>query len=180
MELIKDARFRKIVKFLIIAAVLYTAWLTAYYLLIKPYTNWDYWISYNIVYLSREAFSLFDVVTHIDIESDHVVLILDGGNYKGIWVGHECNGFKLFSIFTIFILAFPGDWRNKLWFIATGLIAIHMANVIRIMILVLINNYYPLYLDFNHLYTFTIFVYSVIFALWYIWAKKYSGYGKKS
>ncbi|WP_066755422.1 exosortase X [Crocinitomix algicola] len=180
MGLFEGKQFNSIARFLIIAASLYTLWLLAYYLLIKPYTDWDYWISYSIVYLSREAFSIFDVITHIDIESDHVVLILDGGNNKGIWVGHECNGFKLFSIFSIFILAFPGKWLKKLWYIPMGLIIIHAANVLRIMILVLINNYYPKYLDFNHLYTFTIFVYSVIFALWYFWAKKYTPHESKS
>jgi hypothetical protein len=45
--------------------------------------------------------------------------------------------------------------------------------------LVLINNHYPQYLDFNHLYTFTILVYAIIFILWYIWAKKYAPNAKQ-
>lgn len=168
----------KILAFLVVAAALYTIWLLIYYLVIKSYTNWDWALNYNIVAFAKEFFALFGTQTHINMESDHVILLLDAGNYRGIWVGDECNGFKLFSIFSIFIIAFPGKISSKIWFIPLGLILIHLANIFRIMALVLINNYYPEYLDFNHLYTFTIFVYAIIFLLWYIWAKKYANVKK--
>ncbi len=168
-DLIKTNR---IVRFLLIAASLYTVWLLIYHLVIMPHTSWDFHLNDNIAQLGHSFFSLFGVVTDIAYESDHVVLYPTGGNNRGIWIGDQCNGFKLFSIFSVFIIAFPGNWKKKLWYIPLGLIIIHLANVIRIMCLVLINNYYPRFLDFNHLYTFTIFVYSIIFLLWYLWAKK--------
>ncbi|MFT5820848.1 MAG: exosortase family protein XrtF [Crocinitomix sp.] len=172
--MLDQIRKNRIIQFLLVAGVLYTAWLLLYYLLIKTQTNWDYGLNYNIVELAQSFFSLFGIETTVAIESDHVVLYLDAGNYRGIWVGDECNGFKLFSIFSVFIIAFPGKIKHKLWFLPLGLIIIHLVNVLRIMALVMINNYYPRYLDFNHLYTFTIIVYAAIFVLWYIWAKKYS------
>jgi exosortase family protein XrtF len=178
--MLDQIRKNKIIQFLLVAGALYTAWLLLYFLLIKTQTNWDYNLNYNIVEIAKAFFSLFGTETSIDIESDHVVLFLEAGNYRGIWVGDECNGFKLFSIFTIFIVAFPGKIKNKLWFIPIGLVIIHFVNVLRIMALVMINNYYPKYLDFNHLYTFTILVYATIFVLWYVWAKKYSGYERKN
>lgn len=164
----------KIVRFLLIAALAYTLWLLVYYLVIMPYTPWDFYLNDNIAKLGQTVFSIFGAESDVYHESDHVVLYLTGGNNRGIWIGDACNGFKLFSIFSIFIIAFPGNWKKKLWYIPMGLIIIHLANVIRVMSLVLINNYYPRFLDFNHLYTFTIFVYSIIFLLWYIWAKKYA------
>lgn len=176
--MLKQLKQNKILAFLVVAAFLYTLWLLVYYLVIKSYTNWDWALNYNIVALAKEFFALFGTQTHINMESDHVILLLDAGNYRGIWVGDECNGFKLFSIFSIFIIAFPGKISSKIWFIPLGLILIHLANVFRIMALVLINNYYPEYLDFNHLYTFTVFVYAIIFLLWYIWAKKYANVKK--
>jgi exosortase family protein XrtF len=178
--MLDQIRKNRIIKFLLVAGLLYTAWLLLYYLVIKTQTNWDFTLNYNIVELAHSFFSFFGTETSIAIESDHIVLYLDAGNYRGIWVGDECNGFKLFSIFTIFIVAFPGKIKSKLWFIPMGLVIIHFVNVLRIMALVLINNYYPAYLDFNHLYTFTIIVYAAIFVLWYIWAKKYSGNEQKS
>jgi len=165
-------------RFLLIAATSYCVWLILYYFVIKEYTNWDYYLDYSIVYISHSLFSLAGITTLIDIESDHVVLMLDRTNQIGVWVGDDCNGFKLFSIFAIFILAFPGNWKTKLWFIPMGIIFIQIANVIRVMSLLLIYENYPAALDFNHKYTFTVFVYSVIFFLWLWWAKKYSNVKK--
>ena len=170
----------KIARFLLIAVTLYVVWLLLYYFLIHPYTTWDFHLNYNIAWLGEKCFALFGMESDIVIESDHVVLYLNSGNLRGIWVGDECNGFKLFSIFSIFIIAFPGNRKSKFWFIPLGLVIIHLANVIRVVSLVLINNHYPRYLDFNHLYTFTVFVYAIIFLLWYIWAKKYAGHEHKA
>ena len=166
------------IKFLVVGALLYGAWLLVYYLLIKQFTNWDYLLNYNIVDLSQRIFSIFGTITFMDIESDHVVIVLEGSGRVGVWVGDECNGFKLFSIFSIFIVAFPGNWKTKLWFIPMGIFFIHLANIIRVMSLLLIDNAYPTSLDFNHLYTFTIFVYSIIFLLWMWWAKKFGNVKK--
>lgn len=163
----------KAVSFLFTAAGLYLFWLLLYYLFVKPYTSLDYYLNYSIVEIGVWVFDLFGQNAVLEIESDHVILLLDQGNGRGIWVGDECNGFKLFSVFIIFILAFPSKWKHKLLYIPIGLIIIHLANVLRVVALVLINNHYPRYLDFNHLYTFTIFVYGIIFLLWFFYAKKY-------
>ncbi len=170
--MLKTIKENNIYRFLFLAGSLYVLWLLCYYFIIKEYTNWDYLLNSNLANISQVFFSWFDITSVIEEESEHVILLLDSGNYRGIWIGDECNGFKLFSIFSIFILAFPGKKVHKLWYIPLGLVVIHLANVIRVMALVLINNHYPQYLDFNHLYTFTIFVYAIIFLLWYIWAKK--------
>lgn len=174
----KDLLKNPVTKFIAIAGALYGLWLLLYYLLIKPYTLWDFYLNYNIVWLSHEIMAWFGEITYIDIESDMISLILEGGNDTGVRVGDECNGFKLFSIFSIFIIAFPGPWKKKLWYIPMGLLFIHLANIIRVIALVYINNYYPRYLDFNHLYTFTIFVYAIIFILWYFWAKRHGNFKK--
>ncbi|MFT4600398.1 MAG: exosortase/archaeosortase family protein [Arenicella sp.] len=164
----------KAVQFILYAGGLYIVWILLYYFVIKTNTNWDYNLNYNIVELTQKFLNIFNVPTYIDIESDHVVLFMDGLNYRGIWVGDECNGFKLFSIFSIFIIAFPASYKVKLWFVPMGLLIVHIANILRVAALVMIGNHYPEYLDFNHLYTFTIFVYAIIFLLWYWFAKKYA------
>ncbi|MBK6526937.1 MAG: archaeosortase/exosortase family protein [Crocinitomicaceae bacterium] len=100
--------------------------------LYKVHTDWDYYLDYSIVYLSQQVLDLFGFVTMIEIESDHVILMLDHTTNTGVWVGDECNGFKLFSIFSIFVIAFPGNWKTKAWFIPIGLLLIHTANIIRV------------------------------------------------
>lgn len=159
-------------RFLIWGSFLYGIWLTLYYLVIKPYTFWDYYLDYTIVGLSQALLNIFGISTSISLESDHVILLMDGTVNSGVWVGDECNGFKLFSIFSIFIIAYPGKWKTKLWFIPLGIVLIHVANIIRVSSLLVIYDKYPTFLDFNHNYTFTIFVYSIIFILWIWWAKK--------
>ncbi len=167
-----------VVRFLLIGASLYFLWLLLYYFFIKVHTDWDYYLDYSIVYLSQQVLDLFGFVTMIEIESDHVILMLDHTTNTGVWVGDECNGFKLFSIFSIFVIAFPGNWKTKAWFIPVGLLLIHTANIIRVCSLLLIYEKYPTSLDFNHNYTFTIFVYAIIFLLWWWWAKKYGRVSK--
>lgn len=160
-------------KFLFSGGVLYGLWLLIYYFLIKEYTEWDYYLDLNIVQLAHHWMNLIGYKTFITVESDHVILMMKDAVNSGVWVGDECNGFKLFSIFAIFIIAFPGQVKTKLWFIPMGMALIHLANVIRVSSLLIIYDSYPTALDFNHLYTFTIFVYSIIFILWWWWAKKY-------
>jgi len=168
----KELFENKVVRFLLLAAGLYVLWLLIYFLVIKEFTSWDYLLNANIVELSNELMTAFGFETYVDTESDHVVLMMHEGLNTGVWVGDECNGFKLFSIFSIFIIAYPGKWKTKLWFIPMGIIFVHIANIIRVCCLAYISNYHPTYLDFNHLYTFTIFVYGIIFLLWLWYARK--------
>lgn len=169
----------KAVRFLLIGGSAYLVWILLYHNVIQVYTNWDYYLNLHIVNASKWLLDVLGYESFVDVESDHVVLVLSEGDFRPIWVGDQCNGFKLFSIFTIFILAFPGKWKSKLWFIPLGIVFVHIANIIRVCALALINNSHPEYLDFNHLYTFTIFVYAIIFVLWYWYAKKFSGNVKK-
>ena len=160
-------------KFVLLGCGMYLLWLLVYHLGIKEYTAWDYELNENIVKISQRVFGWFGYETFIEIESDHVILTRNLTLENSVWVGDECNGFKLFSIFSIFIIAFPGNLISKLWYIPLGLVIIHAANIVRIMSLLLISDYNPAYLDFNHLYTFTIFVYGIIFLLWVMWIRKY-------
>lgn len=174
MSLKESIKENKIVQFVLIGSISYVIWLLAYNTIIKSYTNWDYALNENISDISIWLFDLFGVNANKEIDSDHVIVSLLNSNHRGVWVGDNCNGFKLFSIFSIFILAYPENWKSKIWYIPLGVIIVHLANIIRIMALVLINDYNPAYLDFNHDYTFTIFVYSIIFGLWYLWLKKFA------
>lgn len=167
-----------VTRFLVIGSSLYLLWIILYYLVIKEFTNWDFYLDYSIVFVSEKIFELFGIGAYTVIESDHVILMLERTVNSGVWVGDECNGFKLFSIFSIFVIAFPGDWRKKLWFIPLGLVLIHFANILRVNALLLIYESNPAALDFNHNYTFTVLVYSIIFVLWWWWAKKYGRVAK--
>ena len=81
----------------------------------------------------------------------------------GVWIGEPCNGVKIFGLFTLFILAFPGSWKKKLWFIPLGIFIVHTANAIRIALLTIMSAENPKALDFNHNITFQVIVYGLNF-----------------
>ena len=119
--------------------------------------------------------SIFGFETNIDIHIDMVVAKIVDNNYShGVWIGEPCNGVKVFGVFAIFIIAFPGRIKHKLWYVPLGIICIHIINVLRIALLIFISSVNPSILDFNHNITFQIIVYALILLLWYIWVKKYS------
>ncbi len=158
----------KITRFFTYAAVLYVSWFLLYELVIKPYTAVDEKLISLIINQSAFILRLFGYTTYQrQEERDMQLLGIDGAH--PIWIGSPCNAMTLFAFFTLFVLAFPGNAKSKLWFIPIGILLIHVANILRVIGLTLINYYAPQYLDFNHTYTFTIFVYALIFSLWMWW-----------
>tara|TARA_B110000438_G_C15528200_1_gene527271 strand:- start:79 stop:660 length:582 start_codon:yes stop_codon:yes gene_type:complete len=132
-------------------------------------------ISILLAKQSNFILSLFGYQPQIEIYSDMVVTVIQDGNFNhGVWIGEPCNGLKLFGVFSIFILAFPGSLKTKFWYIPLGIIILHFVNVLRIACLTLISAYKPTILTFNHNVTFQVIIYSFIFLLWYFWTKKFS------
>ena len=113
--------------------------------------------------------------TVLEISQDLVITRIPEFASHGVWLGEACNGLKVVGLFSIFVIAFPGKWKHKWWFIILGIILVHFTNALRISGLTIISAKWPQYLDFNHNVTFQIIVYGVIFLLWYIWVQKFSG-----
>lgn len=162
--------------FLIKGLGLYILWYVVYEVWLHPQGTVDLWV---IKSLEQWSYFILDGLGFVTLEASHVENIrtigIDGTH--GLWIGDPCNGLTLFALFGGFVLAYPGPWRHKLWFIPAGLLAIHVINVLRIVSLSIIIFYFPdpAVLDFNHTYTFTILIYSFVFFLWYVWASKFSG-----
>ena len=153
---------KKLIKFLIVTALLYVVWYFLYQFLIEPFTRFDYYISKNLGDIAVLIFDLFGVATVPFEESYHVVIGLANSTNSGVWIGTECNGLTLFSIFSIFIIAYPSNWKQKLWFIPLGILIIHLLNALRVVALVAIDHYHQEKLEFNHTYTFTFLMYLII------------------
>lgn len=163
-------------RFLIKAVFLYLIWYLVYELWLHPSGKVDLLVIRNLEDLSGILLKLlgYSLISESDISSIRTIGI-DGTH--GIWIGDPCNGIVLFALFSGFVLAYPGPWKTKAWFIPLGLITIHILNVLRIAALALIVYHFPNpnVLDFNHTYTFTILVYGYVFLLWYLWATRLSG-----
>ena len=132
-------------------------------------------ISILLAKQSNFILSLIGYDPEIEIYSEMVVTLIQDQKYNhGVWIGEPCNGLKVFGVFSIFIFAFPGKIKNKLWFITLGIITLHFINVVRIASLTLISSCNPELLNFNHNITFQVIIYSFIFLLWHIWTKRFS------
>jgi len=173
--LIKQNAF---VRFILIAGALYLVLFLIYQFIVKKYTYYDQDFIGGIIRAANVILKLMGYKTYTILQDiDFQVIGIDGSN--GVWIGSNCNAITLFTLFSVFIIAYPGYQKGKLWYIPAGILCIHILNILRVVALVLIAYYLPPgYLTFNHTYTFTFIVYAFIFLLWMIWINKFSN--KKS
>lgn len=159
--------------FILKAVSLYGLCYFFYEFVIKKYTRLDQIFVRKIINVCTSILESLGYKTFVSKDvNDMQVMGIDGSN--GVWIGGPCNGITLMFLFAIFVIAYPGNIKNKLWYVPLGIIAVHSINIIRIVSLSIIAYYNPYILDFNHTYTFTFIAYSFVFMLWMIWVNKLS------
>ena len=165
---------RGLVRFFTVGLISYLAWYVGYAYFLKDYTLVDEYLIHSMVACSEWCLKAMGYVLY-DVSSTELRWQLGIANSPGLLqIGEACDGLVLFALFAVFILAFPGPLSRKAWFIPAGILAIHVANLIRVVSLVMLNYHKPEWLAFNHDYTWTILVYGFIFWLWYIWTDRFS------
>lgn len=157
-------------KFLFYGFSLYLIWLALYEWWIHPSGVIDSVIINNTLFFSQK---ILEFMGYYVIRSGERLISIKG--VAGVFIGDSCNGISLFALFSIFIIAFPGKYSLKIFFIPIGILLIHSLNILRIVALTIIQSYSYKWTEFNHTYTFTIIIYSCIFALWMIWINRFSG-----
>lgn len=162
--------------FLVKAFLFYITWWSLYNLVISPSHTIDNKVISNQVKTSGFLLNAlgFDVKyrSHNDDGSPDVLWI--PGSAHSLQVEQACDSLDLMGLFAVFVLAYPGPWKQRLWYIPVGVVLIHLLNIVRITSLCIIEYKDPSLLDFNHKYTFTGVMYLFIFGLWYYWVKKLS------
>tara|TARA_B110000879_G_scaffold211052_1_gene302584 strand:+ start:3166 stop:3681 length:516 start_codon:yes stop_codon:yes gene_type:complete len=150
----------------------YIVWHLSYEEFLKPATFMDEYVTESLIVITEWALEWlgYGLNAQFQIMDEAFRTRVGIKGTAGVFVGPSCDGVVLFALFTIFIASFPGRWTRKVWFIPLGIAILHTANAFRIICLLMIQLYWPSALEFNHDYTFTVFVYSIIFALWYVYA----------
>jgi exosortase family protein XrtF len=106
-------------------------------------------------------------------ESEPTVgIYIVGYEDDSIGVFEGCNGINVMILFVAFIVAFGGETKRMLWFIPSGIIAIHLFNIVRLASLAVLATYSQSAFHFIHKYAFTAVIYAFVFVLWIIWIKK--------
>lgn len=166
-----------LVRFLVVGVGLWLAWLLAYHLAIHPWGQLDRAVINSLVTIASALLVGlgYQMLPEPRIDLERYIGV-EGGSH--LWIGDPCNGIPLFAVFTVFIIAFPGPWKSKAWFIPAGIVLVHVLNAIRIAALCIVVTYGYGWLEFNHDYTFYVVVYGAVFALWFIWVKRFSSRSK--
>lgn len=163
---------QKIIRFVITAFALYIAWFIIYDYFIEPDGRLNNWL--NLILAQSGSLLLRLIGYNADVTLLGVGVLMRINEVTLLGVGNSCNGLELFVLFAGFIICFPGDFKNKMWFIPAGMLAIHLVNSLRAAALALNQFYHPQSLQFNHHYTFTMVVYAFIFFLWYLWVNRFA------
>ena len=159
-----------LLRFLVFAAGLYLAWYLLYEILIHPWGFIDRMVIDSLMVISGGLLQGlgYELIPEPAFELNRYIGVQGGSQ---LWIGDPCNGVSLFAVFIIFLLAYPGPWKHKLWFGAVGLLSIHLINAVRIASLCIITTIDYELLNFNHDFTFYVIVYSWVFGLWLAWIK---------
>lgn len=168
-------RNKSLTRFLITAVALYLGWHVLWYQWIEPDGTVNHYLTYNTASISAFFLNLFSESTFTlsPFVEQNTYLFKD--SIPVVLIEHGCNGLILMVLFAGFILAFPGPWKAKAWFIPLGVLLIYLVNSLRVIALAVNHLFSRSSFDFNHKYTFTILVYGVIFSFWMIWVNRFSG-----
>lgn len=156
-------------RFLLVAAALYLAWFFGYEQWLAHDGRLDAALCDN---LARSGVALLQALGFSAAVDAHTPSLVLMAGEQSVIVGAPCNGLVLYAVFAGFVLAFPGQWLRKAWFIPLGIALIWLLNVVRVAVLAINHHYSHRTVDFNHHYTFTVVVYACIFGLWMLWAQR--------
>ncbi|MEX0723188.1 MAG: archaeosortase/exosortase family protein [Gracilimonas sp.] len=152
-----------VIKFIAKALLIFIIWYLIYELWLLPDGSLDEWLSLNIIGASA------GFLKWIGYEVFTVNRIIGIGEYPGIEIVDGCNGIAAMGLFLGFILAYPGDWKNRISFSVLGICVIYVVNMVRIITLTITQVEWPKFFDFTHDYSTTTIFYLVIFLLWMVW-----------
>jgi exosortase/archaeosortase family protein len=154
-------------------------WEFSYHLILKPARIPDGMLTNVITSGVTKGLNLFfsaaNPYTWIENPGLTMSSLLQNG--KPIFLIYDdCNGLDLIAIYLLLIILLPYPVKRKIIFGLGGIVVIIIANILRCIALYWIYRRYRYMFEFNHHYTFTIFMYIIIFYGWILFTKK----GKKN
>lgn len=90
-----------------------------------------------------------------------------------------CNAISVMILFTAFIVAFSGSIIRTSSYVMTGILAIYVLNLMRIVLLTMGIISHPEFGEVLHDVVFPLTIYGFVFFLWLLWINKIKDYAKK-
>lgn len=160
-DVFKNAPLRR---FFVTMFLVYAAWFVVYDLWLLPDGRLDAWLSMNIATVSAQSLALLG----FEATAQGRLVTMPGG--AGILIENGCNGLSTISLFVGFVVAFPGLWRRRAWFIPLGILVIYLTNVFRCVSLLWLQVHWPSMFGSVHGFHALFIFYVVVFLLWMAWA----------
>nr|MDA3927648.1 exosortase/archaeosortase family protein [Prolixibacteraceae bacterium] len=133
-------------RFLIKGGTLFLLWrvFRKWMILKGQYTDFTQVVSEIYLRLAQFYLTLFNFKTSVNF-SERKLWITGASN--AIEVVYDCLGVNLFFVFTIFLVAYPGILKHKLWYIPSGIVVVFLLNSLRMAALTPIVALYPERMD---------------------------------
>lgn len=93
-------------------------------------------------------------------------------DHAALDINHECTGIFVLLVYTMFVLAYPAPWRNRMSGAAVGWIALNLVNVTRLIVLTLIASRKPEWFAYFHEYFFQGLFIALLAVLASIWTEQ--------
>jgi exosortase family protein XrtF len=145
------------------ALSIYIVWYLLYDLWMLPDGRVDLWLSEHIVRVSGGFLSILG----FDVYASGRIIGLVGTNMLEIIDG--CNGIEVIGLFIGFVVAYPGITVNRFLFVPIGILLLYITNIVRIVVLSIVQLHAPGIFTVTHDYSTTAIFYLVVFALWVVW-----------
>lgn len=114
----------------------------------------------------------FDTTLEPHSEQASIKFLINGTYVSRVVEG--CNALAVMILFVAFVFAFKGKIKKTIVFVAIGVVAIHLLNVLRIAFISIAIYKFPEYQHFLHGVLFPLIIYGFVFLLWVLWVQKYS------
>lgn len=110
----------------------------------------------------------------LSVDVYHPILYLSMFGENIAYIAEGCNGISVIILFISFIVAFADTFKTTFLYILVGSILIYIANLIRIVIILIAIYKYPEHQDVLHGVIFPGLIYSMVFVLWMFWVKRFN------
>jgi exosortase/archaeosortase family protein len=86
-------------------------------------------------------------------------------------IARGCDAYRICSLLSAAIIAFPSGLRVKLWGLAFGLLWLNVLNFVRILGLFFVGGHLPAHFQASHQTYFPIFLICMTMAAWILWLR---------
>ena len=165
MQKVKKARFDKVIKKFVISFV---AGLFAGSVLFSILKGYSPVVIDKATSFTASKVGFFLGLLGMAVKCQAEFVSLNGYGFKVI---DQCLGAYEALIFSAAVIAYPTDYRKKLWGMALGIPFLYFVNVIRLMVLGVVGTVSPGTSAFMHLYLWQIIIFLTVLLACVLWIK---------